>query len=225
MRQHHVAGDKLFVDYSGKKIPIVDPRNGEVREAEIFVGAMGVVTFGLGLRLLIWALEGNDDGWTSGRHPAPPVGRGRVFHGLCRRGVAPGAAEGRLRSGHARRTDRDRLDAGTMRPSIGAVTVRSGNFVSFDTKTHKIGPEHIMASGALPPGFRAIEIKGEHYWHGGLVSNTPLQWVVDSQPRINTLAFQVDLWSARGELPRTLAEVSTRKQENSVFERYPCGDR
>lgn len=70
-----------------------------------------------------------------------------------------------------------------------------------------------MASGALPPGFPAIEIEGEHYWDGGLVSNTPLQWVVDSQPRLDTLAFQVDLWSARGDLPRTLAEVSTRQKE------------
>ena len=100
-----------------------------------------------------------------------------------------------------------------MRFSVGAVNVRSGNFVYFDTKTHTIAPEHIMASGALPPGFPAIEIEGEHYWDGGLVSNTPLQWVVDSQPRLDTLAFQVDLWSARGDLPRTLAEVATRKQE------------
>jgi predicted acylesterase/phospholipase RssA len=57
--------------------------------------------------------------------------------------------------------------------------------------TDTIVPEHIMASGALPPGFPAIEIEGEHYWDGGLVSNTPLQWVVDSQPRLDTLAFQV----------------------------------
>jgi transposase len=41
MRQHHVAGDKLFVDYSGKKVPIVDPMTGVVREAEIFVAVLG----------------------------------------------------------------------------------------------------------------------------------------------------------------------------------------
>jgi NTE family protein len=85
--------------------------------------------------------------------------------------------------------DFDRLNAGAMRFSIGAVNVRTGNFVYFDTKTHTIGPEHIMAGGALPPGFPAIEIEGEHYWDGGLVSNRPLQWVVDSQPRMDTLAF------------------------------------
>jgi hypothetical protein len=59
----------------------------------------------------------------------------------------------------------------------------------------------------------AMEIEGEHYWDGGLVSNTPLQWVVDGQFRVDTLAFQVDLWSARGELPRTIAEVSTRQKD------------
>ena len=119
--------------------------------------------------------------------------------------------------------DFDRLNAGTMRCSVGAVNVRTGNCVYFDTKAHTIGPEHIMASGALPPGFPAIEIEGEHYWDGGLVSNTPLQWVVDSQPRMDTLAFQVDLWSARGELPRILAEVSTRKQEIQYSSRTRAG--
>jgi NTE family protein len=122
-----------------------------------------------------------------------------------------------------RLVDFDRLNAGNIRFSIGAVNVRSGNFVYFDTKTHTIGPEHIMASGALPPGFPAIEIEGEHYWDGGLVSNTPLQWVVDSQPRLHTLAFQVDLWSARGELPSTLAEVSTRMKEIQYSSRTRAG--
>ena len=70
-----------------------------------------------------------------------------------------------------------------------------------------------MASGSLPPGFPAVEIDGEHYWDGGLISNTPLQWVVESVPRQDTLAFQVDLWSSRGEFPGNLAEVATRQKE------------
>ena len=109
--------------------------------------------------------------------------------------------------------DFDRINAGAMRLSVGAVNVRSGNFVYFDTETHTIGPEHIMASGALPPGFPAVEIDGEHYWDGGIVSNTPLDWVLDSEPQRDTLAFQVDLWSARGEIPRNITEVSTRQKE------------
>jgi NTE family protein len=113
-----------------------------------------------------------------------------------------------------RLVDFDRLNAGMTRFSAGAVNVRTGNFVYFDTTTHKIGPEHVMASGALPPGFPAIEIDGEHYWDGGLVSNTPLQWVIDSNPRRqDTLVFQVDLWSSQGALPGNLAEVATRHKE------------
>jgi NTE family protein len=109
--------------------------------------------------------------------------------------------------------DFDRINAQKMRFSVGAVNVRSGNFVCFDAETHRIRPEHIMASGALPPGFPAVEIDGEHYWDGGLVSNTPLQWVLDSAPRQDTLAFQVDLWCARGDFPGNLAEVETRRKE------------
>jgi NTE family protein len=113
-----------------------------------------------------------------------------------------------------RLVDFDRLNAGMTRFSAGAVNVRTGNFVYFDTSTHKITPEHVMASGALPPGFPAVEIDGEHYWDGGLVSNTPLQWVIESDPRRqDTLAFQVDLWSSQGALPRNLAEVATRHKE------------
>jgi NTE family protein len=119
--------------------------------------------------------------------------------------------------------DFDRINAARMRFSVGAVNVRSGNFVYFDTTTHTIGPEHVMASAALPPAFPAIEIDGEHYWDGGSVSNTPLQWIVDSQPPLDTLAFQVDLWNARGELPSTIAEVATRQKEIQYSSRTRAG--
>jgi NTE family protein len=131
-----------------------------------------------------------------------------------------------------RLVDFDRINACAMRFSVGAVNVRTGNFVYFDTTRDMIRPEHVMASGALPPGFPAIEIEGEHYWDGGLISNTPLQWVVDRGPRQDTLAFQVDLWSARGEFPRNLVEVATRQKEiqyssrtranTDEFKRYQC---
>ena len=104
---------------------------------------------------------------------------------------------GKLRTTLERLVDFERINGGEMRASLGAVNVRSGNFVYFDTETHVIRPEHVLASGALPPGFPAIEIEGQHYWDGGLVSNTPLQWVLQDGPRQDTLAFQVDLWSAR----------------------------
>jgi NTE family protein len=109
--------------------------------------------------------------------------------------------------------DFDRINTDKKRLSVGAVNVRSGNFVYFDTTTHDITPEHIMASGALPPGFPGIEIEGEIYWDGGLVSNTPLQWVLQNKVRKDTLAFQVDLWNARGDVPRKMSEVMTRQKE------------
>jgi NTE family protein len=112
-----------------------------------------------------------------------------------------------------RLVDFERINAGETRFSIGAVNVTTGNFLYFDNTTHTIGAEHVMASGALPPGFPPVEIEGEFYWDGGLVSNTPLQWVLESEPRRDTLAFQVDLWSARGTLPRTMPEVMTRQKE------------
>jgi NTE family protein len=109
--------------------------------------------------------------------------------------------------------DFERINSKAMHFSVGAVNVRTGNFRYFDTQTDKIGPAHIMASGALPPGFPAIEIEGEYYWDGGLVSNTPLRWVVDSEPRRDILTFQVDLWSSRGSFPRDLADVAVRQKE------------
>jgi NTE family protein len=118
-----------------------------------------------------------------------------------------------LRATLERFADFDRINASETRCSVGAVNVRSGNFVYFDTTTHHIGPEHVMASGALPPGFPAVEVDGEYYWDGGLISNTPLHWVVQSEPRMDTLAFQVDLWSARGDFPRDLSEVAMRQKE------------
>lgn len=112
-----------------------------------------------------------------------------------------------------RLVDFDRVNSGRTRLSVGAVNVASGNFVYFDSPTHHIDARHIMASGALPPGFPAVEIDGESYWDGGIVSNTPLQWVLDSVPRHDTLAFQVDLWSARGELPRDITGVLVRAKD------------
>jgi len=119
----------------------------------------------------------------------------------------------KLRSTLESLIDFDRINAGEMRFSVGATNVRTGNFICFDSTTHKIRPEHVMASGALPPGFPAVEIEGELYWDGGVVSNTPLQWVVAGESRQDTLAFQVDLWSARGEAPHDMPEVMARQKE------------
>ncbi|KDB06107.1 Protein of unknown function DUF3734 [Burkholderia sp. lig30] len=109
--------------------------------------------------------------------------------------------------------DFDRINSGEIRVSVGAVNVGTGNFFYFDTANMRLEPEHFMASGALPPAFPPIEIDGEFYWDGGVVSNTPLMEVLGARPRRDTLAFQVDLWSARGPLPRTLADVTERTKD------------
>jgi len=109
--------------------------------------------------------------------------------------------------------DFDHLNSGATRLSVGTVNIRAGNFLYFDTTTHKIGLDHILASGALPPGFPAVEIEGEYYWDGGLLSNTPLDWILESPDRRDTLTFQVDLWNAKGDMPRDLIEADLRQKE------------
>lgn len=119
-----------------------------------------------------------------------------------------------LRATLERLVDFDRLNNGEVRLSLGAVNVESGNMTWFDTATHRIGPEHIMASGALPPGFPAVEIDGAFYWDGGLVSNTPLQYVMDSQKSQTDLCvFQVDLFNARGTVPTSVWQSEAREKE------------
>jgi NTE family protein len=112
-----------------------------------------------------------------------------------------------------RLVDFDLLNSGQTRLSVGTVNVGSGNFLYFDTTTHKIGLDHILASGALPPGLPAVEIDGQYYWDGGLLSNTPLDRVLECPDRCDTLTFQVDLWDAKGDLPRDLIEAELRQKE------------
>lgn len=97
--------------------------------------------------------------------------------------------------------------------SVGAVNALSGNFVYFDNMREVILPEHVMASGALPPAFPTVQIGTDHYWDGGIVSNTPLQHLLAQEDTLNSLIFQVDLFSARGSLPRTLQDVMGRHKD------------
>ncbi|MDB5640593.1 MAG: hypothetical protein JWP51_5501 [Bradyrhizobium sp.] len=123
-----------------------------------------------------------------------------------------------LRKTLERLVDFDRINDLKCRLSVGAVSVTTGNFRYFDNFEFKklgkkIGPEHIMASGALPPGFPSIEIEGEHYWDGGVASNTPLDYVLDTETTKDLLIFQVDLFSARGPLPVSLLEAAEREKD------------
>jgi len=113
-----------------------------------------------------------------------------------------------------RLVDFDRINnSKEIRFSVGAVNVRTGDFTYFDSEEITIRVEHVMASGALPPGFPPVEIDGEHYWDGGLVSNTPLQYVLDYYPRRSRLCFQVDVFQGYGQLPKNLDEVGEREKD------------
>lgn len=100
-----------------------------------------------------------------------------------------------------------------MRLTVNAVRVESGQLVHFDNRQQLLGPEHVIASGALPPAFPPVRIDGELYWDGGLYSNTPLETVLADEPRSDKLCFMVDLWSSRGAEPRTVEQVRTREKD------------
>ncbi len=117
-----------------------------------------------------------------------------------------------LRDTLDRLIDWDLLNNGPVRLAVGAVNLHSGNFRYFDTRDERIDARHIMASGALPPGLPPVEIDGCWYWDGGLVSNTPLTHVLDRQ-EAGMLVFQVDLFPAANELPRTIMDVVAREKE------------
>ena len=118
-----------------------------------------------------------------------------------------------LRDTLLRLVDFDLLNKGAVRYAAGAVHVTTGNFIYFDSTKMTIEPEHVMASGALPPALPMVQIGTDHYWDGGLVSNTPLQHIIDHPMGDDMLVFQVDLFSASGPLPRDMPEVLARQKD------------
>ena len=118
-----------------------------------------------------------------------------------------------LRDTLAELVDFDWLNEKGPRLSLGAVEVTTGNFVYFDSATTRITPDHVLASGALPPAFAPVHIGGRAYWDGGLVSNTPLQFVLYNAGAAPLCIFQIDLFSARGPMPKTVADVAAREKD------------
>jgi NTE family protein len=163
---------------------------GPLREAQRQAGAMSALLFG-------------QPGFFA---PHPPV------YWLTHTATSYYATDA-LRRTLERLVDFDRINSGETRLSVGAVDVASGHLVYFDSRDMKLGPEHVMASGALPPGFPPVEIEGGYYWDGGLVSNTPLSYVLEYVPRRSRLIFQVDLFPGRGKPPKNLDEVSEREKD------------
>jgi NTE family protein len=118
-----------------------------------------------------------------------------------------------LRETLLRLVDFDLLNNGDVRYAAGAVSVANGNFVYFDSTRGTIEPEHVMASGALPPALPMVKIGSDYFWDGGLVSNTPLQHIIDNPIGDHVLVFQVDLFSAIGAVPRDMPDVLGRAKD------------
>jgi len=109
--------------------------------------------------------------------------------------------------------DFDLINSGKVRLSLGAVNVREGQSVYFDNSRSRITADHVRASGSLPPGFPPVIIDGEQYWDGGIVTNSPLAYVAEEKPRTRVLAIEVDVFNAKGELPRNLDQVMERAKD------------
>jgi NTE family protein len=107
--------------------------------------------------------------------------------------------------------DFTRLNAKHMRLTVGAVNVRTGKMHYFDSRNLPITLDHVLASGALPPGFPAVRIDGDPYWDGGLYSNTPIEVVFDDNPRRDSVVFSVQIFPIAGPEPESVWQVLSRQ--------------
>lgn len=183
-----------------------------------------------------WDLISRPDGWAvapgggEGRHAAnqwhawetlvygqPGFFQPRLFGPFLSPPGTPGAVSfydtGPLADTLGQVVDFKRINSKGSRITLGAVNIATGRQVYFDSSRESIDARHVMASGALPPGFPPVEIDHELFWDGGVVSNTPLEVVLDDEPRVSTLCFMVDMWDPMGPLPRTLDEVTEREKD------------
>ncbi len=117
--------------------------------------------------------------------------------------------------------DFDLINEKKVRLSLGVVSLSTGQSRYFDNEEMEIGPDHVRASGALPPGLPPIGIDGDYYWDGGVVSNTPLMYVLENLPRMRALVVQVDIFRPDGELPQDIDEVMRRSLDIRFSSRMP----
>ncbi|MBP0588165.1 patatin-like phospholipase family protein [Paraburkholderia sp. LEh10] len=106
-----------------------------------------------------------------------------------------------------------RINERHVRLSLGATNVATGDIKFFDNTCDVIGPEHVLASGSLPPGFPATQVGPDLYWDGGCVANTPLDAIIDESDHPHMVVFMIDLWKGAGEPPRSMNEVLWRAKQ------------
>jgi NTE family protein len=109
--------------------------------------------------------------------------------------------------------DFDLINSRPMRLSVGATNVRTGASTYFNSNERPLSISHILASASLPPGLAPTEVDGEYYWDGAVVSNTPMQHVIDNRQRDSALIFQVDLWDPTGEVRLDIPSAFLRATE------------
>lgn len=109
--------------------------------------------------------------------------------------------------------DLDRINSKQQRLTVGAVNANTGQMRYFDSREETLGIDHIMASSALPPAFPAVRIDGEPYWDGGIYSNTPIEAVLDDNPRRSSVIFAMNLWPAAGPEPESVSQVMARHKD------------
>jgi NTE family protein len=120
--------------------------------------------------------------------------------------------------------DFERINRHDVRLSLGAVTITNGQSVYFDNHKTRIGPDHVRASGALPPGLPPVKVDGDYYWDGGVVSNSPLMYVLENLPRQRALVIQLDIFRRSGEMPQDMDEVARRNLDIRFSSRMPLSD-
>lgn len=112
-----------------------------------------------------------------------------------------------------RYVDFEKLKDNPTRLLVSAVNVETAELETFDSYRDNITPDHILASGSLPPGFPWTTIDGKHYWDGGIVSNTPLDQVIELCGSTGKKVYIVDLYPQKKPLPRNMMEIFSRKDE------------
>ncbi|HTT08175.1 MAG TPA: FAD-dependent oxidoreductase [Gammaproteobacteria bacterium] len=115
--------------------------------------------------------------------------------------------------------DFQKLKDSPVRLLINTVNVETAELETFDSYIEALTADHLLASGSLPPGFPWTTINGRHYWDGGMISNSPLDQVVERCGLTDKKVYIVNLYPGRKRLPTDLSEVTARRDEIIYAER------
>jgi NTE family protein len=119
----------------------------------------------------------------------------------------------------AKYVDFSSLKKSPVRLLISAVNVATAQLETFDSYVDDLTPDHILASGSLPPGFSWTMIDGQAYWDGGIISNSPLDLVIDRCGLESKQVYVVDLFADHKPLPTNMMDVMVRRDEILYSER------